>query len=178
MYSVINKLVGRRTDEEWDLCVKGLKEVAFFAEQHEVTLAIEPINRFETYFINTANDVVNLVKEVQNPYVKVMLDTFHMNIEEKSYRSALECAGDLLYHVHCCENDRGTPGTGLVRWDEVFEALSKIDYNRWLVIESFVPSSEAIAKAFGIWRNIAPSAETLAKDGLQFLKQMAEKYFH
>jgi D-psicose/D-tagatose/L-ribulose 3-epimerase len=177
MYSVVGKLVGRfRTDEEWDLCVKGLKEVAEFAEEHKVILVIEPINRFETYFVNTAADLVSLVKDVDSPYVKGMLDTFHMNIEEKSYRGALECAGDLLYHVHCCENDRGTPGTGLVRWDEVFETLAKINYNRWLVIESFVPNIEALAVAAAIWRNIAPSAEALATEGLTFLKKMGEKY--
>jgi len=105
-----------------------------------------------------------------------MLDTFHMNIEEKSYRGALECAGDLLYHVHCCGNDRGTPGTGLINWDEVFETLAKINYNRWLVIESFVPNIEAIAAAAAIWRDIAPSAEALATEGLTFLKKMGEKY--
>ncbi|MFQ6042194.1 MAG: sugar phosphate isomerase/epimerase family protein [Candidatus Poribacteria bacterium] len=177
VYSVIGKLVGRaRTDEEWDFCVNGLKEIAEFAEQHEVTLAMEPINRFETYFVNTAADVVHLANDVDSPYVKVMLDTFHMNIEEKSYRGALECAGDLLHHVHCCENDRGTPGTGLVRWDEVFETLAKMNYNRWFVIESFVPNIEAIAAAAAIWRDIAPSADALATEGLAFLKKMGEKY--
>lgn len=177
VYSVVGKLVGRpRTDEEWDLCVKGLKEIAEFAEQNKVTVAIEPINRFETYFVNTAADLVSLVKDVDSSYVKAMLDTFHMNIEEKSYRGALECAGDLLYHVHCCENDRGTPGTGLVRWDEVFETLAKINYNRWFVIESFVPNIKAIAAAAAIWRDIAPSADALATEGLAFLKKMGEKY--
>jgi D-psicose/D-tagatose/L-ribulose 3-epimerase len=177
MYSVVGKLVGRsRTDEEWDLCVQGLKEIAEFAGQHEVTLALEPLNRFETYFVNTAADVVKLAKEVASPYVKVMLDTFHMNIEEKSYRGALESAGDLLHHVHCCENDRGTPGTGLVRWDEVFETLAQMNYNRWFVIESFVPNIEAIAAAAAIWRDIAPSAEALAQEGLAFLQKMGEKY--
>ena len=176
-YSVVGKLVGRaRTDEEWNLCVEGLKEIAECAEQNKVTLAIEPINRFETYFVNTAADVVSLAKDVDSPYIKVMLDTFHMNIEEKNIRGALEGAGDLLHHVHCCENDRGTPGTGLVQWDVVFETLAKLNYNRWFVIESFVPNIKAIAAAAAIWRDIAPSAESLATEGLAFLRKMGEKY--
>lgn len=178
MYSSVGKLVGRgRTDEEWDLCVEGFKEIAAFAGQRGVTLAIEPLNRFETYFINIATDAVKMAKAVDSPYLKVQLDTFHLNIEEKSYSEAILCAGkEFLYYMHCCENDRGTPGTGLVNWQEVFEALAEIEYDRWLVIESFVPGVKEIAAAAAIWRDIAPSAESIATEGLAFLKKMGEEY--
>jgi len=177
MYSTVGKLVGRgRNAQEWRWCVDGLGEVAEFAQQRGVTLAIEPLNRFETYFINIAADAVKLVKEINNPFLKVHLDTFHMNIEEKNHAQAILDTGQLLHHVHCCENDRGTPGTGLVNWEAVFQALAKINYDRWLVIESFTPAVKEIAAATAIWRDIAPSAEALATDGLAFLKQMAGQY--
>ncbi len=177
MYSAVGKLVGRgRNQQEWDWGVEVLGEVAEFAEQHDVTLAIEPLNRFETYFINIAEDAVKLAKEINNSHFKVHLDTFHMNIEEKSLSKALLNTGEFLHHVHCCENDRGTPGTGLVNWTETFESLGKLNYDRWLVIESFTPAVKEIAAATAIWRDIAPSAEVLAMEGLAFLKKMAGKY--
>ncbi len=177
MYSAVGKLVGRaRNQQEWDWCVAGLQEVSEFAGKHGVTLASEPLNRFETYFVNIAEDAVKLAEAVKSPYFKVHLDTFHMNIEEKNQGKAIQETGDFLHHVHCCENDRGTPGTGLVNWPEVFGALGSLNYDRWLVIESFTPAVKEIAAATCIWRDIAPSAESLATDGLAFLKEMAAEY--
>lgn len=176
-YSATGKLVGRpRTEEEWTLAVSITKDIAGFAEEHGVTLALEPLNRFETYFINTSTDAVEFVKDVDSPNVKIMLDTFHMNIEEKSFHDAIVGAGDLLYHFHSSENDRGTPGTGLVDWETVFKALDEIDYDRWIVMESFVPGIEEIAKAAAIWRQIAPSGDALANEGLAFIKKMGEEF--
>ena len=175
-YSAVGKLVGRaHTEEEWALAVSGTKEIAELAEEHGVTLAIEPLNRFETYFINIAADAVKFAKDVDSPNVKVMLDTFHMNIEEKSFYDAIVETGELLYHFHSSENDRGTPGTGLVDWQDVFKALAEINYDRWIVMESFVPGIEEIAKAAAIWRQIAPSGDALATEGLAFLKQMGSE---
>ena len=177
MYSAVGKLVGRgRNQQEWDWCVEGLQEISEFAGQHGVTLASEPLNRFETYFVNIAADAVKLSKAVDSPYFKVHLDTFHMNIEEKNQADAIIATGDYLHHVHCCENDRGTPGTGPVDWDGVFGALAQVNYDRWLVIESFTPAVKEIAAATCIWRDIAPSAESLATDGLAFLKEKAAQY--
>lgn len=172
LYSAVGKLVGRsRTDEEWDLAVAGLKEVGKVAADNGVTLAIEPLNRFETYFVNIAEDAVQLARDVDNPNVKVHLDTFHMNIEEKDPSAAIRNTGDFLAHMHCCENDRGAPGSGHVDWDGVFKALDDVNYDNWIVIESFVPAIEAIAKAAAIWRQLDPGgAESVAVDGLKFLK--------
>jgi D-psicose/D-tagatose/L-ribulose 3-epimerase len=177
MYSAVGKLVGRgRNQQEWDWCVEVLAPVAQFAQQHGVTLAIEPLNRFETYFINIAEDAVKFAQAINNPYFKVHLDTFHMNIEEKNLAQAILNTGDFLHHVHCCENDRGTPGTGNVDWPGTFESLGKLNYDRWLVIESFTPAVKEIAAATAIWRDIAPSAEILATEGLAFLKKMSAQY--
>jgi D-psicose/D-tagatose/L-ribulose 3-epimerase len=172
LYSAVGKLVGRsRTQEEWDLAVTGLRELAEVAGDNGVTLAIEPLNRFETYFINIAEDAVKLVRDVGHPNVKVHLDTFHMNIEEKDLYKAIKSTGELLSHMHCCENDRGAPGSGHVDWDGVFKALHELNYDGWIVIESFVPGIEAIAKAAAIWRELAPGgADAVAQDGLEFLK--------
>jgi len=172
LYSAVGKLVGRaRTKEEWDLAVAGLKEVAKTAGENGVTLAVEPLNRFETYFINIAEDAVKLARDVDHPNFKVHLDTFHMNIEEKNLYRAIKITGEHLAHVHCCENDRGTPGSGNVDWDGVFKALHELKYDGWLVIESFVPAIEAIAKAAAIWRELDPGgSDAIGRNGLRFLK--------
>jgi D-psicose/D-tagatose/L-ribulose 3-epimerase len=171
LYAGVGVLAGRpRTDTEWQRAVEGLSEAADHAADRGVTFALEPLNRFETYFINTAEDCVALVEEIGRPNVRVHLDTFHMGIEEKDLADAIRTAGPLLWHVHCSENDRGTPGTGHTEWDEVFAALRDVNYNRWLVIESFVLGNEAIAKAAAIWRDIAPSGDELAREGLKFLR--------
>ena len=175
LYAAVGKLVGRpRNADEWAWAVEGLQEVAPHAADCGMALAVEPLNRFETYFINIAADAVRLVREVDHPAVRVMLDTFHMNIEEKDLPAAIRSAGSLLHHVHCSENDRGTPGTGHTDWEGVFAALREVGYDGRLVIESFVLGNEAIAKAAAIWRDIAPSGDELARDGLRFLRRMAQ----
>jgi D-psicose/D-tagatose/L-ribulose 3-epimerase len=177
IYTAWGKIVGRaRTDEEWKRSVEALKEVCQYAKNYGVTLAIEPVNRFETYFLNTAADAIKLVKDVGEPNIKIHLDTFHMNIEEKDFYKPIKEADGQLYHFHCCENDRGVPGTGHVDWKGVFKALSEIGYDRWLVIESFVPEMRKIAASIAIWRKIAPSADAIALDGLKFIKKMAKRY--
>lgn len=179
LYSAVGTLVGRgRNRQEWEWCVDILGEVADFAGQRNVTIAIEPLNRFETYFINIAADAIRLATAIDSPFFKIHLDTFHMNIEEKSLSSAISDTGRLLHHLHACENDRGTPGTGLVDWEGVFKTLATINYDRWLVIESFTPAVKGIAAATAIWRDIAPSAEVLATEGLAFLKRMSAKHLH
>ncbi len=175
LYSAVGKLPGRsRTEQEWEWAVTGLKELGAFAADHGVTLAVEPLNRFETYFINIAEDSVKLIDDVDHPNVKIHLDTFHMNIEEKNLHDAIRNTGDRLAHMHCCENDRGTPGSGNVDWDGVFAALKEIGYDDWIVIESFVPGVPEIAKAAAIWRPLAPSADAIAIDGLSFLRERGE----
>jgi D-psicose/D-tagatose/L-ribulose 3-epimerase len=175
LYAGVGVLSGRpRTSREWDRAVEGLSEAAAEAEGAGVCLCLEPLNRFETYFLNVAEDAVRLAEDVGSPSIRVMLDTFHMNIEEKDPAAAVRKAGRHLGHFHCSENDRGTPGTGHVDWPGVFEALRDIRYDGWLVIESFVLGNEAIARAAAIWRDIAPSGDDLARDGLAFLRRMSD----
>jgi D-psicose/D-tagatose/L-ribulose 3-epimerase len=162
------------TRRERDLarCAKNLRAVARYAEDKGVLLALEPLNRFETSFINLTEQALQLVEMIGSPSVKLMMDTFHANIEEKSLGKALALAGKRLVHVHANENDRGTPGTGHLPWAEVAGALKKMRYSGPLVIESFSTSVKEIARAAAVWRPLAPSADGLAKDGLAFLKKL------
>jgi D-psicose/D-tagatose/L-ribulose 3-epimerase len=155
-----------------DRCVKNLRIVARYAEDKGVTLAMEPLNRFETSFINLTEQALELVKMIGSPRVKLMMDTFHANIEEKSLGKAIEAAGGLIVHMHANENDRGTPGTGHVAWKEVAAALKKVKFDGAMVIESFSTEVKEIARAAAVWRPLAPSADGLAKDGLAFLKKL------
>jgi len=160
----------RRRDLE--RCARNLKEVARYAEDKGVTLALEPLNRFETSFINLTEQAIELMRMIGSPRVKLMMDTFHANIEEKSLGKAIEAAGKDLVHLHANENDRGTPGTGHVAWSEIGAALKKVKFDGALVIESFSTEVKEIARAAAVWRPLAPSPDALAKDGLAFLKKL------
>jgi D-psicose/D-tagatose/L-ribulose 3-epimerase len=153
-------------------CAKNLKVVARYAEDKGVTLALEPLNRFETSFINLTEQAIELMKMIDSPRVKLMMDTFHANIEEKHLGTAIEAAGKHLVHLHANENDRGTPGTGHVAWVEVAAALKKIGFSGTLVIESFSTEVKEIARAAAVWRPLAPTPDGLARDGLAFLKKL------
>ena len=153
-------------------CARNLKTVARYAEDKGVLLALEPLNRFETSFVNLTDQALELADLIDSPNVKLMMDTFHANIEEKSLGRAVESAGARLIHVHANENDRGTPGSGHLPWAELAAALKKIDYSGALVIESFSTSVKQIARAAAVWRPLAPSADELATQGLAFLKKL------
>ncbi len=162
----------RRTEEEWKRAVEGLQALGETLEAAGVTLVIEPLNRFETYFLNTAADGARLCDEVGHERVRIALDTFHANIEEKSISGAVRALGPRLGHVHACENDRGVPGSGHVEWREVFGALRETGYEGWVVIESFGAHIPEIAAAACIWRDLAPSADELAREGVRFLRSL------
>src|SRR5690606_7412265 len=133
LYSPVGYLPGRRrTDEEWRWAIEGYQSVAGDLHANGVTLAIEPLNRFETYFLNTCTDAKALVDSVNHPRVGVAFDTFHANIEEKDLPAAIGVLGPRLKHVQISENDRGTPGSGHTNWDGVFGALGALGYDDWL----------------------------------------------
>ncbi|MBX6772537.1 MAG: sugar phosphate isomerase/epimerase [Chloroflexi bacterium] len=172
-YAPVGRLVGRGpTPAEWESAVYALRAVGRIAADHGVTVTIEPLNRFETYFLNTAADAVRLVEAVDSPAVAVQLDTFHMNIEEKSLPGAIRAVGRRLGHVHCSENDRGIVGTGHLDWPGVIAALHAVGYAGWLTIESFGQPLPALAAAAAIWRPLAPNADALARESLAFLRAL------
>ena len=167
-----------RTADEWKWAVEGYQEIAGYAKQtSDLTLGIEPVNRFESHFINIAADAVKFLREVGTGNVKVHLDTFHMIREEDSFsRAVLETGQDLGY-VHACENQRGVPGTGQVPWVDFFKALKQIGYDGCITIESFDPDMEKIAKLCCIWRKLADSPEALATEGLNYLKGVYQSVY-
>lgn len=156
--------------KEWGLAVELLREIGDIASQNNVYVCIEPLNRFETYFINTVREAVSLVKEVNHNHIKVMIDTFHMNIEENEFGSEILYAGDLIYHVHANENNRGAPGSGHVPFKEIFTALKEIGYQRWLVIQTFKTRIMEMPRAAVVWKKLAPDQDSLAKDGLKYME--------
>ena len=159
----------RQQQRQW--AADSLREVADYASERGVTLAIEPLNRFETDLVNTVQQGLELCELIGRDNVGLMLDTFHMNIEEKNIGEAITSAGDKVFHFQVSENDRGTPGSGHVPWSETFDALKTIDYQGSIVVESFLPTVEEIAKAVSLWRPVAPSMDALARDGLTFLRR-------
>jgi D-psicose/D-tagatose/L-ribulose 3-epimerase len=175
MYSAVGKRRHVSADQkkkEWDLAVKGLKEAGKRAADGGVTLAIEPLNRFETDLVNTAEQCERLVNEIGMNNVGFHLDSFHMNIEEKNSGDAVRRAGKRLYHFHACENDRGAPGSGVnIDWPNIAAALKEVGYKGEAVIESFTPKTKSIAAAAAIWRQLAPTQDALAQDGLAFLRK-------
>lgn len=158
--------------KDWELVKTGLKEVCGYAEDKGIYLALEPLNRFETDFMNICSDAVRMIDEVGSSMLKIHLDTFHMSIEEKSSADAIRNAGDLLYLLHASENDRGAPGTGQVDWNGIAQAIKDTGYDRWVVIESFTPEVEIIARAASIWRQTEKDGWALAEKGLGYLKNL------
>lgn len=173
IYSAVGRTWQATPEErahDTDVLVENLGRLARYAGDHGVKLGIEPLNRFETSFLNLAEQVIEVVDRVDHPSCGIMLDTFHMNIEEKSAGDAIRAAGSRLIHLHACENDRGAPGSGNVDWPSVAQALRDINYDGPVVIESFTAKVQSIARAAAIWRSLAVSQDALATDGLAFLR--------
>jgi D-psicose/D-tagatose/L-ribulose 3-epimerase len=141
------------------------------AAERGVKLAIEPLNRYETSLVNTVEQGLALLEEVDHPACGLLLDSFHMNIEEKDPAAAARAAGDRIVHVHACGTDRGSPGADAFDWPAFLAALDGAGYRGPLCIESFTATNEAIATAAAIWRPLAASPDALAGDGLRFLRE-------
>jgi len=172
LYSPVGYLPGRRrTSDEWKWAVEGFQSVGDTLAAHGVTFAIEPLNRFETFFLNTAADAAALAEEIGHPNIGILFDTFHANIEEKSIAAGYRTVGPHLKHVHTCENDRGIPGSGHVEWKEVFQALRDLKYDGWLTIEGFGFALKDLSAAAAIWRDIERTPESIAFEGVKFLKK-------
>ena len=172
LYSPVGYLPGRRrTSDEWKWAVEGFQSVGETLAAHDVIFAIEPLNRFETYFLNTAADAARLSEEIGHPNIGILFDTFHANIEEKDIAAGYLTVGAQLKHVHTCENDRGIPGSGHVEWKQVFQALRELHYDGWLTIESFGFALGELSAAAAIWRDIELTPESIAFEGVKFLKK-------
>jgi D-psicose/D-tagatose/L-ribulose 3-epimerase len=172
-HSAFKTFAGRGPTEDekkWGAAV--LHDAAEYAQKQNVKLCVEFINRFECYFLNTAADTKTFVQMVDHPNMKMLYDTHHSHIEEKSISDALHSCANEIGHFHIAENDRGTPGKGQVNWEETFKGLKEIKYDHWMVIESFSADVPGFAASINVWRNYASTREEIAKDGLEFIKKM------
>lgn len=179
---VIYSAMGKRIDTlpgevYWDRASSILREVARHARDLGVIVGIEPINRYETFLINTCDQALRLREMIGEPNVGIHLDTYHMNIEEENFYEPTKKALPYLCHYHLSESHRGTPGRGTVNWDEVFRALAEGEYQGVVGMESFAEISESMRSATCIWRKLASSTEFLLQEGLKFLKNLEKRYY-
>ena len=156
--------------DQWERAVVSLKRAAAYAAERGVKLAIEPLNRFETDLVNTVDQGLRLIEDVGADNVGLLLDTFHMNIEEKDIPAAIRRAAGRIVEFHACANDRGTPGEDHQPWREIAATLSEVGFEGPVVIEAFTPEIKEIAKAVSIWRPLVASQDALAADGLNHLR--------
>lgn len=169
-----------RRPEELEYAAESLRIVGDYARDHGITLALEPVNRFEGYMINTAEEMANFLDNVNHPNVKMLLDTFQMNFEENDLCKPFRKYAKYLYHVHLCENHRGVPGTGTMPWKNIFKTLKEIGYNRWAVYEAwatdvFLSELGEIPSQIAMWRRLITNADTAAEQALRFFKQMEKE---
>jgi D-psicose/D-tagatose/L-ribulose 3-epimerase len=177
IYAPFSRLTGKApTKEEFDYSAEGLREVARYAQGFGIRVGLEPANRYETYLINTIADGLRLADSIGEKNVGILFDTFHTTIEEKSMYRAIAVAGSRLFHVHVCANDRGIPGSGQVRWDDMFRGIKEIGYDGTITIEGFVDDTADVASGACIWRKFAASAEEMATEGIGFIRSMLGEY--
>ena len=175
LYSSVGRTWQATDDErkrDVDLLVAQLRELAKYAGDRGVGLGVEPLNRFETSFLNLTSQAIEVVDRVDHPGCGLLLDTFHMNIEERSIGDAIRAAGKRMRQLHTCENDRGAPGSGHVPWPEVAAACKDVGFNGPFVIESFTNKVKSIARAAAIWRKFAETQDALAENGLRYLRTL------
>ena len=175
LYSAVGRVWQATAEErarDLELAASQLSSLAAYAADHGVVLCLEPLNRFETSFINLASQAIELIERVASPACQLMLDTFHMNIEESSMAETIRAVGPYLRHIHASESHRGVPGQGHIPWAEVGQALKDINYEGPVVIESFTAQVKTIARAAAIWRPLAPTQDAIAFEGLSFLRKL------
>ena len=167
----------RRSDDEWRWGVESFREIGEYAKGSPIILAVETLNRFESHFLNTAEDAVAFVDAVGLENCKVHLDTFHMLREESDIGEAILATGkEKLAYFHACGSHRGIAGRDLVPWAQTFQALKDINYEYCIGVESFNSNLEQLAKLVCIWRDFAESPDELAFESLAFIKEKTREY--
>ena len=162
-------------EDDWSVrrkrCVESLKEAVKIAEDNQVTIHMELLNRFEGYLINTVEQGISIIKEVNSNYLKLHLDTFHLNIEADQIGDEIRAAGKFLGHFHLVANNRKIPGKGHIPWAEVRQALIDVNYQGYLVAESFVNPAGEVGRGLFIWRPLSDDLDLAAAQASLFIKQ-------
>jgi len=161
-------------ERDLDLLEDRLADLSDYAADCGVVLAVEPINRFETSFCNTVEQGLEIVERVDHDHCQLLVDTFHMNIEEKDVEAAVRSAGSRIGHVHACGSDRGAPGNGHLDWEGIVAALEDTGYDGTLAVEAFTPEIESLAENAAVWRPVEPSQDSLAADAVANLRPLLE----
>ena len=164
------------TEAERDNVARVLADAAGYAKKLGLEFGIEPVNRYENHILNTGWQAVEMIRKVGADNIFVHLDTYHMNIEERGIALGILDAAEHLRYIHLSESDRGTPGSGNVRWDEVFGALKAVDFSGGLAMESFIDMPPEVAYGLAVWRPVAESRGVVLGEGLPFLKNKARQY--
>lgn len=171
LYAALGVFSGQGpTTDEWNWGVETIRAAVEYAAEADIVLALEALNRFEIYLLNSQADAARFARDVDHPNARLLYDTFHANIEEKDTAEGIRVGGDLIAHVHISENDRSTPGAGTVNWQANFDTLQEIGYDGWLTIEAFGLALPELTAATKIWRRMYETEEKLAADGLAFMK--------
>jgi D-psicose/D-tagatose/L-ribulose 3-epimerase len=171
LHSTIGHFTGEgASDEERRWGVAFHQAAGDIARKHGVTLILEAINRFESYFVTTMEGLAAYLDAVNHPNVSGMYDTFHANIEEKDPVAAIGALGRHLSHVHVSENDRGTPGKGHIDFDAVFKKLKAAGYKNWITIEAFGRALPQLAAATRVWRDFFPSQTEVYREGYKLIR--------
>ena len=179
LHSAIGTFTGKQCTADEKLIVRQVfTELAAYAKKQNVTLGIEPINRYESYVFTAGHEVLQMIEEISTNNIGLHLDTFHMNIEERNFYDPIIAAGDRLKHIHITESDRGMTGEGNVHWNDFFKALGEIDYQGPLVLENFSSEITTLVGPTSLWRPSKYSSEELAKGSLIFMKEMVAKWYN
>jgi D-psicose/D-tagatose/L-ribulose 3-epimerase len=170
-YSALGRRLNRRPDTaDMRHAAEVLRAVAVHAAERDVTLGIEPVNRYESFLVNTAAQALELMELIGEPAVAIHLDAYHMNIEEDDFRAPVELVAEHLVHFHLSESHRGVPGRGTVDWEAIMGALGDAGYDGYVGLESFAEVSDAMRGATCVWRDLAPSSDELVREGLAYIK--------
>ena len=178
LHSAIAQFTGQPCTKEERLIVQQVfTEVAAYARERNITIAPEPINRYESYVFTAAGEVLELIESIGMDNIGLHLDTFHMNIEERNFYDPVVSAGNRLKHLHITESDRGMLGEGNVHWDDLFRGLAEINYQGPLVLENFSSEIKELVGPTSLWRPSKYKSEDLAKGSLAFMRKMVEKWY-
>jgi D-psicose/D-tagatose/L-ribulose 3-epimerase len=173
VYAPIAYLPGhRRQQDEWNWAVECFQSLGEVLDANRVTLALEPVNRSESFFLNTAAEANALCAEIDHPRVGAIIDTFHANIEEKDLAESLRPLGKRLKHIHASENDRGLLGTGHVDFPAIVQVLKEIHYDGYLMIEGFGYSAQEPDALGALYADPSVSPEDIAFKGATYLRSL------
>lgn len=164
------------TEAERDNIARVLTDAAGYAKKLGLAFGIEPVNRYENHILNTGRHAVEMIERVGSDNIFIHLDTYHMNIEERGLALGILDAAEHLRYIHLSESDRGTPGAGNVRWDEIFGALKAINFKGGLAMESFIDMPPEFSLGLAVWRPVAESRDVVMGEGLPFLRNKARQY--